>query len=762
VDAFVRLPWGFPSVSQEPRFVRVNGQVYFLCLMLQPRDRLAPFIQEYMYHKGWADLRPIQVEACRVIFESQDHLLVAAGTAAGKTEAAFLPVLTLLDEATPSGIGALYIGPIKALINDQFDRLQGLLESGDIPVQMWHGDVAQSRKKRVLKHPKGILQITPESLESLLVNRTGDLGRLFGDLRFVVIDEVHAFIGSDRGDQLLCQLNRLAHLTHNQARRIGLSATLGDYGLAEAWLAAGTDRSVTTPKVQADDRTLQLSLEHFYNPGLVVRAQGDVRDQAFNPYYLHLFGQTQGKKCLVFANGRTATEEVISGMREIAQAKGYPDIYHVHHGSISADLRERAEIAMRQPDQAAVTAATMTFEMGIDLGQLDRVIQLEAPASVASFLQRLGRSGRRGGVAEMRFVCAEDRLSGEETLPEQIPWQLLQSIAIIQLYLEEKWIEPPQRVQYPYSLLYHQTMSTLAAQGDLSPAGLAQQILTLPPFRHISQAAYRQLLRHWIELDHIEKTAENTLLLGITGEKIVRNFKFYAIFPDNEEYLVYWQDNVIGSIMVPPTEGDRISLAGRVWEITEVSSRGKSVKVRPTQKTANASSWRGTTGEIHPKVLQRMRQVLAESTYYAYLQPGARQRLQQARQVAQTQGVLQNSLILLEEGYACLFPWIGTRGFRSLERFLRIHCRSHLKIKGVRGRSPYFLGINLGKCPIEQLWEELKSLQNRSLTLDLFLDSEEIPKQQKYDLYIPPDLLRQGFAADGIAGDALVEWAASL
>ncbi|MEB3295236.1 MAG: DEAD/DEAH box helicase [Synechococcales bacterium] len=730
--------------------------------MLPPQTRLAPFILEYMYQKGWVDLRPIQVEACRILFDSADHLLIAAGTAAGKTEAAFLPILTLLDEVPAQGIGALYVGPIKALINDQFERLRDLLAYGEIPVQMWHGDVAQSQKKRVLTQPQGILQITPESLESLLVNRTGDLRRLFGDLRFVVIDEVHAFIGSDRGDQLICQLNRLAQLTHHQARRIGLSATLGDYGLAESWLAAGTDRRVSTPQIQGGDRKLQLSLAHFYNPGLVVRAQGDSRDRAFNPYHLHLFQQTQGKKCLVFANGRTATEEVISGIREIAQAKGYPDIYHVHHGSVSADLREQAETAMRQVDQAAVTAATMTFEMGIDLGQLDRVIQLEAPASVASFLQRLGRSGRRGGVAEMRFVCAEEKPSGEETLPEQIPWQLLQSIAIIQLYLEEKWIEPPQPMQYPYSLLYHQTMSTLAAQGDLSPAALAQQVLTLPPFQHISQIDYRQLLRHWLELDHIEKTAENTLLLGLTGEKIVRNFKFYAIFPDNEEYLVCWQDKIIGSIMVPPTEGDRISLAGRVWEITEVSSRGKSVKACPTDKPANASSWRGTTGAIHTKVLQRMRQVLAEETDYPYLQPEAAQRLQQARQGAQRQGLLHNPLILLEEGYACLFPWLGTRAFRSLERFLRVHCRSHLKIKGIRGRSPYFLGINLGKCPIESLWEELQSLQNRRLSLELFLEAEETPKQQKYDLYIPPDLLRQGFATDGLALEELVQWASDM
>ena len=186
---------------------------------------------------------------------------------------------------------------------------------------------------------------------------------------------------------------------------------------------------------------------------------------------------------------------------------------------------------MRDATSPTVTAATVTFEMGIDLGQLDRVIQLEAPPSVSSFLQRLGRSGRRGSPADMRFVCAEDKPTGGESLPELIPWQLLQCIAVIQLYLEEKWIEPIAPLHYPFSLLYQQTMSILVAQGELSPAALAQQILTLPPFRAITQDDFRLVLRQLIELDHIQRTRENGLMMGLTAERIVKSFKFYAHFP---------------------------------------------------------------------------------------------------------------------------------------------------------------------------------------------------------------------------------------
>ncbi len=717
---------------------------------LTPQARLAPFIQEYIFNHGWNDLRPIQVEACKVIFDTDAHLLVSAGTASGKTEAAFLPVLTELYNRKPQSIGAIYIGPIKALINDQFGRLNDLLQEADIPVHMWHGDVTQSKKNQVLRDPRGILQITPESFESLLINKSKDLTRLFGELQYIVIDEVHAFIGSDRGEQILCQMNRLAQITKNEARRIGLSATLGDYSMAEKWMCAGTKRQVITPTIAGVGRQIHLSLEHFYDPGLVVRAQGDDRDECFNPYHLHLFKETRNQKCLVFANGRTATEETIASMREIAKAKGFPDVYHVHHGSISAELRELAEAAMRTPDQPAVTAATVTFEMGIDLGQLDRVIQLEAPSSVASFLQRLGRSGRRSNASEMWFVCAEDQPSGEETLPEMVPWQLLQSIAIIQLYLEEKWIEPPVVQQYPYSLLFHQTLSILASQGELTPAQLAQQVLTLSTFAAITQYDYRCLLRHWMDQDLIEQTPEGTLIIGIAAERIVNNFKFYAIFPDNEEYHVKFNNQLIGTIMVPPTEGDRVSLAGRTWEVVDVDPNRRVAKVMATKRSANASSWRGACGDIHDKVIQRMKRVLEEETIYPYLQKNARNRLKLARQVARDQGILRNPVTLMEDGYACIFPWVGTAAFRTLERYLRFHCKPVLKTKGIKGRSPYFIVVNLGKCPIANLEQEIKAIGHYAVKPDQLMEADEVPKIQKYDEFILPEMLRQGFMQDSL------------
>ena len=206
-------------------------------------DRYAPFVQDFIYRQNWAELRAVQTAAAQVLFESEDHLLLSGSTASGKTEAVFFPILTMLWEDPPQSIGCLYIAPLKSLINDQFYRMETLLDESGIPVTHWHGDVPSSQKEALLRCPRGILQITPESLEAMLLRRPNDIYRLFCDLRFVVIDEIHALMGSDRGDQILCQLCRIARLIGHTPRRIGLSATMGEPQLAARWLA-GLDRGI--------------------------------------------------------------------------------------------------------------------------------------------------------------------------------------------------------------------------------------------------------------------------------------------------------------------------------------------------------------------------------------------------------------------------------------------------------------------------------------------------------------------------------------
>jgi ATP-dependent Lhr-like helicase len=733
-----------------------------------PFYRLAPFIQEFIYSHNWTELRAVQVEACRVIFDSDAHLLLATGTASGKTEAAFLPVLTLMHEEPPASVGVLYIGPTKALINDQFLRLNDLLHEADIPCWHWHGDVSQGEKARLLKAPRGVLQITPESLESLLINKATELSRLFGDLRFVVIDEVHVFMGSDRGRQILCQLARLGKYVRGEPRRIGLSATLGDYALAEAWLAAGSERAVITPRLQAGPHRVRLAVEHFYLPAEDDKdadrgsdqapLSGETEDQPAranaDAYAQYLFDASLGRKTLIFANSRGETESIIAGLRQIAQRQRAPDIYHVHHGSIAAPLREAAERAMREPDAPAVTAATVTLELGIDIGQLERVIQVQAPFSVASFLQRLGRSGRRGTPSEMWFVCGEELPAQSDSLPERIPWQLLQCIAIIQLYLEEHWIEPVKPARYPVSLLYHQTMSTLTSQGELTPAALAQRVLTLPPFRSISQDDYRSLLRHLIGLDHIQQTDERGLIVGLAGEKVVGDFRFYAVFPDNEEYAVREESREIGSIVMPPPPGERFALAGRAWEVIEIDPKRKLVLVRAVGGKARAS-WTGQGGDIHSRVLQRMqRALLAEETCYPYLQPNAQERLKTARSLAQRSGLAEQNVVSLGGDTLCVFPWMGTAACRTLMRALRSRAADPETAPAFGGLPPYYFTFSAAEgC--DGVRQQIDELCRGELTPDDLVDGNESPELNKYDRYLPSDLLRKAFATDWLDIDEM-------
>ena len=721
-----------------------------------PFYRLAPFIQEYIYSHNWTELRSIQVEACRVIFETDNHLLLTAQTASGKTEAAFLPILTLLHENPGDSVGVLYIGPIKALINDQFYRLNDLLKEARIPVWHWHGDVSQSEKQKLLKHPEGILQITPESLESLLINKATQLAKLFGDLRFVVIDEVHAFMGSDRGRQILCHLARLSRYMKNQPRRVGLSATLGDHSLAEQWLQSGTSRSVSTPTAESGQRKIRLSLEHFYRMSVPdiektpiekdtnSQSEDDLISEA-DRYSEYIYQQTAGKKCLIFANSRQDTEKITASLRQLAIANNSPDIYHVHHGSISAPLREAAEEAMRDPYKPAVVAATVTLELGIDIGQLERIVQLSAPYSVASFLQRLGRSGRRGGAAEMWFVCDEAPLSDKDLLPDQIPWQLIQAIAIIQLYLEEQWVEPIAQIKYPFSLLYHQTMSVLST-GELSPAVLAAQVLTLPVFEKITQADYKELLLHLIKLDHIQQTEERGLIIGLEGEKIVRNFRFYAVFPDSEEYAVKVDSFSIGSVVMPPPVGERFALAGRTWQVEEIDLNRKVVFVRQVRGKSQ-NSWNGAGGNIHTKILRRMRQVLMEDESYPYLQKRATERIAEARRLCRYNRLSYCNIFSLGGNSHTLLPWLGTTGYRTLERVLKFLCKEAVGIKSVRGYPPYFITLEMSGSP-EDLRREMASWCAQGIIGEALLDKDEAPRLQKYDEFIPDKLLRKTFTAD--------------
>lgn len=760
-------------------------------------DRYAPFIQDFIYDHEWESLRGIQVAAGEAIFNTEDHILLTAQTASGKTEAAFFPILTEFWEDPPASVGAIYIGPTKALINDQFFRLTDLCEEAGIPVWHWHGDVSASHKAKLMKKPSGILQLTPESLEAILMRRHSAVAKLFCDLRYVVIDEVHSLLRGDRGGQCLCLIERLSRMAGVDPRRIGLSATIGDPEAVGAFLAAGTGRRTIVPRVEEPPRTWRLSMEHFYTTGpqapeslvrsrdgaevqvVAVQEEGpralppqsdnpdsrkaDCSSTEINPWApdepptdtapvnsdpgcAYIFNHTRGKKCLIFTNSREEAEDVCTVLRAYCEHNGEPDRFLIHHGNLSASIRESAEELMRDEASDLSIVATATLELGIDVGRLERAFQIDAPFTVSGFLQRMGRTGRRDTPPEMWLVMREDQPEARALTPETIPWKLLQGIALVQLYREERWVEPPRLDRLPYSLLCHQTLAILASEGELTPAQLATRVLTLTVFRRVSTDDFRELLRFLLSHDYVEATEAGGLIVGLAGERVTNNYKFYAVFQENVEYTVRCDSQEIGTLVAPPPPGEKVAIAGHVWIVEEVDHKRHLLYV--TQVKGRVPAYFGECpGDINTRVLERMRQALDEHVPYPYLQENARARLAQARHVAANGGLTKSPLVNLGGNMWCLLPWLGSYAFLALERLLKIKCAKELGLKGLDSSRPYYMTFIMSPEIDERAFYTV--VANGAEALDDPMEliyPGEVPMFEKYDELVPELLVRKGFA----------------
>lgn len=719
--------------------------------------RYAPFIQDYIYQSGWQALRSVQNAAAEAIFNTDDNVLLTASTASGKTEAAFFPILTLLDEDPPHSVGVLYIAPLKALINDQFGRLSELCEEAGIQVTRWHGDVSHAQKRRLLRKPSGILQITPESLESLMINKHMEIPSLFGDLRFIVIDEVHSLLRGDRGMQTFCLIERMCRLADCRPRRIGLSATIGNPEEAGRFLGAGSGRRTLIPRIEGGREVWRLSMEHFFNSGPqadegrqlidaapVLEEASDSAPKAADPGIGYIFEHTRGRKCLIFTNSREECEALCQSLRQYCEANHEPDRFLIHHGNLSASYRESAEEEMKDDDSLLSVCATATLELGIDIGRLERAFQVDAPFTVSGFLQRMGRTGRRGDPCEMWFVLREDHPEPRAMLPQLIPWYLIQGIALVQLYIEERFVEPPRTQRLPYSLLYHQTMSTLASCGEMTPAELATRVLTLSSFHLITQDDYRILLRHLIKIGHIDQTENGGLIVGLEGERIVNNYKFYAVFQENVEYAVRAGAEELGTIVKPPPIGDKIAIAGRVWVVEEVDHRRREVYC--TLVKGNIPAYFGdVAGDIHTRILERMYGVLKEQNSYPYLMRHAVCRLQEARESFAKSGMRDHPLVHLGGNMWALFPWLGSYAFLALERMLKIRCKQRLGLKGLDSLRPYYLQFTM-KVSASDFYRIMAEEAEQDFDPLELVYPNEVPNFEKYDEYVPAELVRKGFA----------------
>ena len=636
-------------------------------------EQLESRIQRWIWAEGWTSLRDAQEWAVPVLVDADQDVIIAAATAAGKTEAAFLPILTnLLNHDDPSG-AVLYISPLKALINDQWDRLSRLCEQLEIPVVAWHGDISSSKKHRFLKSSEGVLLITPESLEALFVNRGSSLGGVFQNLRYIVVDELHAFIGSERGKQLQSLMHRVELVVGCRLPRVGLSATLGDMKMASEFLRPGSADTVTVIESKNSNQTLQVQVRGYIQPPMneLMKArvelsldgenEGEQDYEASSDFAIadHLYKVLRGSNNLIFPNSRAQVEWYADQLRRRCENDGLPNEFWPHHGSLSKDLREQAEHALKAGNQAASAICTTTLELGIDIGSIKTVVQIGAPPSVASLRQRLGRSGRRPGEkATLRVYCKESPLTDGSSLSDLLRQGLVQTISMVRL-LARGWFEPPRAQGIHASTLVQQCLSVIAQCGGASAADLWKSLIAEGAFPKVEKSDFMGLLKSLGEHELIIQDSSGLLLPGVVGERLINHYEFYSAFTSDEEFRLVCDGKTLGSVPVsrPLTKDQRIIFGGRRWQVRDVDLQAKVIIVSAARGGA-PPQFDGLGAMVHDVVRKEMRAVLADSAPCPFIDSSAQALLDEARKTFSSLRLGDGYLI--ESGSKCsLISWLG-------------------------------------------------------------------------------------------------------
>jgi len=610
-------------------------------------------IQRWIWERGWTSLRAVQEFAIPALLPARSDVILAAATSAGKTEAAFFPILTrLLQPATTPGF-VLSISPLKALINDQTQRLSGLCELLELPVLGWHGDVAALRKQRFLKDMSGILIITPESLEALFVNKGTMIPSFAARIRYIVIDELHSFMGTERGKQVQSQMSRIELAAGRTLPRVGLSATLGDKTLAAEYLRPSAGERVQTIDIAEQSFDLKLIIKGYADE-LVIDPYPDFTPDgeeaqlantlAEHPAYpakisvaklaiaKYLYEQLRGTNNLVFPNSRSQVEYYADQLRRQCERNGVPNEFWAHHGSLSRELREESEAALKGGQMAATVICTTTLELGIDIGNIKSVVQIGPPPSVASLRQRLGRSGRRIGESSiLRCLVTEQKLTAKSTFSDRVRESLVQTTAMVRLLLGS-WVEPPRAGALHASTLVQQILSVIAQRGGASAHELWAVLIKSNIFRNISSEQFTSLLKAMGSSDLLLQDSSGVLLPGTLGEKLINNYEFYSAFASGEEFRLLADGHVLGSLPVtrPLSVGQCVIFGGRRWRVRDIDMKGKAIFVS-ADRGGSPPAFDGMTGAVDDHVRLEMRKVLTEATPITFLDAKASELLFEAR-----------------------------------------------------------------------------------------------------------------------------------
>lgn len=601
-------------------------------------DRLHPEVRRWIRDEGWTELREIQDRAIGEVLDHDRDIIIAAATAAGKTEAAFLPLLTRVAGRQEPGLDILYVSPLKALINDQFRRLDLLCERMEIPVVRWHGDAPQGAKRRTISDPRGVALITPESIEALFIRRPKDAYRLLGSLDAIVIDELHAFLKGPRGLHLASLLQRIDAAAGHRCRRVALSATLGDFSAAKAWIRPTAPGEVRLLEAAGDGADLRLQIRGYVEP-----PEKDGSDQledeetsdALSRIADHMFATLRGSNNLVFAGSRRTVEALSDRLRRRSEKAGVPEEFFPHHGSLSKELREDLERRLKVGNLPTTAVATTTLELGIDLGSVKSVAQVGAPRSLASLRQRLGRSGRRRGApAVLRVYQREKYLLGDDDPLDRLRLGTVRAVAAVRLLLR-KFVEPPVADPSLLTVALHQTLSIIAEEGGARAERLYALLCQPGPFEALDRGDFVALLRCAAsdEAALIEQAPDGTIMLGPTGERLVAGRDFYAVFETDEEWRLVAGGTTLGTLPIVNVlgVGSIVGFAGRRWRVAAVDDLAKVLDVVPHPAGRVPVFDRLSSEPLHDRLVEEMFATYLEADVPAYLDSVGRELLFQGR-----------------------------------------------------------------------------------------------------------------------------------
>lgn len=676
-----------------------------------------PLKNKIINNLGWRELTLVQEMTIPEILEGKNSIILAP-TAGGKTEAAFFPVLNTIFEEEITGVSVIYVSPIKALLNNQEERIKRLSSFVYLNAFKWHGDVEGYEKSKVLsKHPN-ILMTTPESLEVILMNKKVDKSEFFKNIRFLIIDEIHSFADSERGTHLMAVVERIQSFSNYDIQKIGLSATVGNPQRIGEWMQGSSKRNmvVIDPPKRKGQKLIEIKL---------IKKDESLESEVVK--------RIRGKKSLFFCNSRTSAEGIKKGI----ESTGI-DTY-VHHSSIDKRFREIAEERFKLGTNTCIIA-TSTLELGIDIGNLDLVLQLDSPSTVSSFLQRMGRTGRRKGT-----------ISHYVFFPTK-PSKFILSIAILNLAIKG-WVEDVYVSKSSYDLLFHQIITMSLSEFGVDKEHIFNILSNVYSFSGIKREGFDYMLEYMVEKKYIQ-TDRNKIYIDDETEKTFgkQNFmEIYSAFETNKEFTVKFKNRTIGTLerwFVNALGKDfQFVLAGKCWQTDKIDNDNYIIHVVES-KSAMPPRWISGEGFYSYELAQTILKVITTDEEYLFLNAYEKARLEDIRYEEKSFGLELGTLIIeeLKDGYQ-FYTYAGNKVNYTLANALSF-INGMIDIKSIRWDGFKLIVKDKDFKPkINEIIEVINFIKNDEKYLKSIQHKliDKVPdiSLSKYSKYLPPNLRKK-------------------